>query len=94
MIMRKNHDLFFALIGQNVRGRLLAYFLARGARGSYVAQAAAALRVHPSGALRELRRLERMGLLQSASSGYRKYYRLQGEHPAVAILKRLWAVSR
>jgi len=92
--MQKTHDLFFALVGRKVRGRILAYLLVQHPKARYIAEIAGAVRTHPSSAQRELRQLERLGLVDSSSGSYRKYYRLRVSSPVVELLRRIWTHSR
>ena len=91
--MPKRHEVFFAVMGRTVRSRLLAHFLEHANRRWFIAQAAHAVGVDPAAAQRQLKQLEAVGLLQSFSGGYRKYYRLRDESPALQPLKRLFVMS-
>ena len=90
--MQKTHDLYQALIGQTTRGKLLACFLEHRERAWFIAQAAQAAGVDPAGAQRHLRQLEELGVLESSSKGYRKFYRLRGG-PAIDLLEKLYHLS-
>ena len=93
MIMPKRHDLFFALMGRTVRNGLLALFLDHPDRRWFIAEAAHAVGVDPAAAQRQLRQLELLGLLQSSSRGYRKYYHVRHDSPALKPLQQLFRVN-
>ena len=93
MIMPKRHDLFFALLGRTVRNRLLALFIEHPERRWFIAEAAHAVGVDPAAAQRQLRQLELLGLLQSSSRGYRKYYHVRHDSPALKPLQQLFEIT-
>ena len=93
MIMPKRHDLLFALLGRTVRTRLLTLFVEQADRRWFIAEAAHAVGVDPAAAQRQLRQLEALGLLQSSSRGYRKYYHVRHDSPALKPLQQLFRVK-
>ncbi len=77
------------LFSSNVRVQLLVILLTNPDEGFYIRQLARRMGEHPYAVQRELRRLERLGLLTSHTRGRMKYYSVERDFPLYPELKRI-----
>lgn len=77
------------LFSSNVRVQLLVILLTNPDEEFYIRQLARRMGEHPYAVQRELRRLERLGLLTSHTRGRMKYYSVERDFPLYPELKRI-----
>jgi len=77
------------LFSSNVRVQLLVILLTNPDEEFYIRQLARRMGEHPYAVQRELRRLERLGLLTSRTRGRMKYYSVERDFPLYPELKRI-----
>lgn len=77
------------LFSSNVRVQLLVILLTNPDEEFYIRQLARRVGEHPYAVQRELRRLERLGLLTSRTRGRMKYYSVERDFPLYPELKRI-----
>jgi len=77
------------LFSSNVRVQLLVILLTNPDEEFYIRQLARRMGEHPYAVQRELRRLERLGLLRSHTRGRMKYYSVERDFPLYPELKRM-----
>lgn len=78
-----------ALLGSQVRARLLTLFLTRPGDEYYARQIAANANLGLGHVHRQLTRLEQLGLILSCRRGQEKLYRVNERHPLYPELKRI-----
>ncbi len=74
-----------------LREKLLIHYFSRPDSELYVREAARAIDSDPSNLLRELNRLEQLGIFQSDTRGKQKYYKLNKRHPLYKELRNIVA---
>jgi predicted nucleotidyltransferase len=77
------------LLGSKLREKVLSYSLAHPGENYYVRELSGLIDEDPGNLSRELKKLEREGLLISLSKGKEKYYSLNKNYPLLPELKKI-----
>jgi phosphohistidine swiveling domain-containing protein/DNA-binding transcriptional ArsR family regulator len=72
---------------------LLRYFVGNENGEFYLSELASRIGKDPANTTRELTRLQREGMVSVRTEGKRKFYRLNGNHPQVEALRKMFSAS-